>query len=62
LAQRIAQKSPSLGGRWIGHLYDGRYTTTFDARTTRERAMEDVNRMYSLIFEPEVAEEWTPPV
>lgn len=60
LCQRGAQWSPTLE-RWIGWIFDGNYTTTFDPRTTRERALKDAHDHYERIFHEEQAERrWTP--
>lgn len=57
---RGAQQSPSLGGRWIGFIFDGWTTTVFDPRTNRESALEDTRRFRDMLFGEEVAEPWQP--
>jgi hypothetical protein len=78
MARRINEQSPSLAERrdvavigaqysatlerWIGFLYDGNYTTNFDPRTNRERALQDARDHWKRIFEPEVAlKKWVRP-
>lgn len=49
-----AQYSPTLD-RWIGFLFDGNYTTTFDPRTNRARALRDAQDHKERIFSEERA-------
>ena len=52
LCIRGAQYSATLE-RWIGFLFDGNYTTTFDPRTNRARALQDAHDHFERIFNPE---------
>lgn len=54
-----AQFSPTLD-RWIGFMFDGNYTTTFDPRTNRARALRDAHDHYDRVFHPEApTRKWT---
>jgi hypothetical protein len=58
MAIRGAQYSPTME-RWVGFLFDGRFTTTLEPRTNRARALKDAHDHYDRIFHPQSAgERW----